>query len=116
MPSISVTINTPASGPFALDKLFAGNTYLGAVTVAPVAPGTAQSKPGIMSIQADPGNSTNYVIVGDKNITSTTGGKRLNAGTIDTLSGPDCPRLVERFINGSAAGVIANIEVWGGKQ
>lgn len=118
MPSITVTINTPASGPFQLSKLFAGNTYGGAVSIVPASPAAAPSKPGVMSIQSDSANSTNFAIVGDKNIVvaAASGGKRLAAGAIDTLQGPDCPRLAERFINGSVATVVINIEVWGGKQ
>jgi len=116
MPSITVTVNTPASGPFQLSKLFAGNTYAGAVTIAPASPNKTQSKPGYIGIQGDPANTTNFVIVGDSTITPTAGGKRLAVGVLATYDGPDTPRLAELYVNGSVAGVIANIEAWGGKQ
>ena len=118
MPSISVTINTPASGPFQLSKLFAGNTYSGAVTVTPATPTKTQSKPGVIKIQSDPGNTTNFAIVGDSQsgITAGAGGKRLAAGAETTYQGPDTPKLAEIYINGSVATVIVNIDAWGGKQ
>jgi hypothetical protein len=116
MPSISVTINTPASGPFQLSQLFAGSTYSGAVTIAPVSPRKTQSKPGYISVQSDPANTTNFAIVGDSTITPTAGGKRLAAGVLADYRGPDSPKLAELYINGSVATVIVNIEAWGGKQ
>jgi hypothetical protein len=116
MPSITVTINTPASGPFQLSKLFAGNNYAGAVTIAPASPNKTQSKPGFISVQGDPANTTNFAIVGDSTITPTAGGKRLAAGILASYQGPDTPRLAELFVNGSVATVIVNIEAWGGKQ
>jgi len=116
MPSITVTINTPASGPFQLSRLLAGDTYAGAVTIAPVTPLKAPRFPGYLSVQSDPANTTNFVIIGDSTITQTTGGKRLAQSVVDARWGPDTPPTSLVYIQGSAATVIANIEVWGGKQ
>lgn len=116
MASITVTINDNTGGPYNLAQLFAGNTYLGKVTIAPVTPTRAQSQPNYISVQADPANSTNYLVLGDSKITATAGGKRLAAGNVDVMQGPGTVSLAERYIQASVNGVIANIEALGGKQ
>jgi len=118
MANITVTINTPASGPFNLAQLFAGNTYSGAVTITPATPVKPPSKPNYLSVQADPANTTNFVVVGDAKITSAgaPAGKRLAAGVIDVMQGPSTMPLAQRWVNGSAATVIVNIEAYGGEQ
>lgn len=117
MPTISVTINTPASGPFNLAQLFAGNNYSGAVTILPATPIKPPSKPDTLLIQADPGNGANYALVGDKNLTPTTTcqGVRLAAGgSIAKIN--RAQSLSQRYINGSAATVVINIDTEGGMQ
>jgi hypothetical protein len=118
MASISVTINTPASGPFNLAKLFAGNTYAGAVTIAPVVPLVPQSKPNYVGIQADPSNGANFIYVGDAKMTPTNAGawgKKLAAGVVDAVQNVN-EALAQRYVNASAATAIVNIEVLGGFQ
>ena len=118
MASISVTINTPASGPFNLAKLFAGNTYSGAVTISPATPLTPASKPRVVTVQADPGNGANFVYVGDKNIspTSSATGLKLAAGVQHVVQEVCDDVLAQRYINASAASVVVNVEVLGGFQ
>lgn len=114
--NITVTITTLASGPFQISKLLAGNNYAGAVTIAPATPANAPKFPDYISIQADPANSTNFVVVGDKNILSAgnPAGKRLAAGVSDVRQGPAVKQqLSQLFVQGSASGVIVNIEVYG---
>lgn len=116
MASISVTINTPASGPFQLAELFAGNDYSGAVTIAPSAPLMPQSKPSYMAIQADEANSNLFVYVGDKNVDPAVPqcGAKIAAGDSNVIQ--NCVQsLTQRYINGDATAV-ANIEVLGGFQ
>lgn len=118
MASIRVTINTPASGPFQVSKLFAGNTYSGAVTIAPVVPLQPQSKPLYMSIQADPGNTTNFIYVGDSKMTPVNAGawgEALAAG-VSTKVQDVVEAIAQRYVNASAATAIVNIEVLGGFQ
>lgn len=117
MPTISVTINTPASGPFNLAKLFAGNNYSGAVTILPATPITPPSKPDSLFIQADPANGSNYALVGDARLTpnTTLQGIRLAAGGSMSITNK-AQSLAQRYINASAATVIINIEAEGGCQ
>lgn len=118
MASITVTINTPASGPFNVARLFAGFTYSGAVTIVPAAPLQPQSKPQYMSVQADPGNTTNFVYVGDKNLTpAVTGdtGTVLAAGASNVVQNV-VEAIAQRWVNASAATAKLNIEVLGGFQ
>lgn len=117
MANISVTINTPASGPFNLAKLFAGNNYSGAVTILPATPLTPPSKPDTLIIQSDPGNTTNFALFGDKNLTpaSSATGIRLAASAILLIQNRE-QALAQRWVNGSAATVVINIYCEGGAQ
>ena len=112
MPSITVTITTTASGPFQLSKLLDGNTYGGAVTVAPASPAKVPAKVNYLSVQSDPANGSNFAVVGDSSITTSAGGKRLAAGVTDVMQGPSTAKLAERYVQASTAGVIVNIEVY----
>ena len=116
MANITVTINTPASGPFNLAALFSGNNYSGAVTITPGTPVKPPSQPNYISVQSDPANGANFVIVGDKNITPTAGAKRLAAGAIDAVQAEGNLALAQRWINANVATVIANIEALAGAQ
>lgn len=122
MAAISVTINTPASGPFNVAQLFAGNTYSGAVTVAPTkAQGIVQppSEPDYFAIQADPANTSgHYILVGDKQTSpAETGawGARLTPGTLLQVQAVK-NALQQRWVNATNSGDVVNIEVLGGAQ
>ena len=117
MANITVTFTAIASGPFNLAKLFAGGTQTG-VTITPTTPTKPPSKPNLLTVQADPGNGTAFIVVGDSQITSAgaPAGKRLAAGVIDAMQGPSTMPLVQRWITASANGAIANIEAYGGEQ
>ncbi len=118
MASISVTINTAANGPFNVGLLFAGNTYGGAVTVAPVTPLQPQSKPIYMSVQGDPGNGAKLVYVGDKNIAPAHAGAfgEVLAAGVSTKVQNVVEAIAQRWVSASADGTVVNIEVLGGFQ
>jgi hypothetical protein len=118
MASISVTINTPAGGPFNLAQLFAGNTYAGAVTVNPATPLAPPSQPQVVTVQADPANGANFAYLGDRNIspTSSATGIKLAAGVQHVVQQKCNEVLAKRYINASAATVVVNIEALGGAQ
>jgi hypothetical protein len=118
MASITVTINTPASGPFNVAQLFAGNQYGGAVTVVPATPLRPQSKPTYMSVQADPGNAALFAYVGDSNLTPKVAGATgtvLAAGASTVVQNVE-QAIAQRWVNASAATVKIGIEVLGGFQ
>lgn len=118
MASISVTMNTVASGPFNIGQLFAGDTYGGAVTIAPVVPLRPQSKPLFMSVQSDIANGAKQVYVGDRNISPANvgaWGKALAAGFSADVQNVE-QSITQRYVSGSADGTIVNIEVLGGFQ
>lgn len=118
MPVITVTIITPASGPFELAQLFAGNTYSGAVSILPATPPTPPSKPNYLSVYGKQGNSAN-ILVGDQNLTPAVSGcigKQIAAGAADVMQGPGTTPLVGRFINAEDANDVALIEAYGGFQ
>ena len=121
MSAITVTINTPASGPFQLSQLFGlrTNSYGAAVTVTGATGGAvyphAPKKPNFLTIQSDPVNAGNFAYWGDKNLTPTVAGnvdRKLAAGVIDEVETQ--VSLDEVYINGSAATVIINVVALGG--
>lgn len=117
MPCITVTINTPADGPFQLSKLFAGNTYSGGVTIEPATPPTPPSQCTDLQIQGDSGNAANLIYTGDANLTPAVSGcigKSLAAGISQEFHG--ATPLVGVYINASAATAKANIWANGGFQ
>lgn len=112
MPSLTVTITDATKGPFSLAKLFAGGTIQGA-TLKPTTPGKVPQKPQYISIQADPANTTNFIMVGDSTILTdnSSQGKRLANSAVDIISGACTPALSQRFVNG-VNNTIINIEVY----
>ena len=114
MSNITVTIVTPASGPFNLQKLFAGNNYGGAVTITPATIPAVKNNVQYCSVQSDPANGANFAIVGDKNITAAgaPAGKRLAAGALAIDQGSSTIPLSQRYINGSVATVVINVEAF----
>jgi hypothetical protein len=123
MTSISVTFTTPASGPFNVLKLLQGNTYSGAVTITPtpatgppVVPAPPPRIAAQLFLKGDDGNTTNFVYVGDLNLTpaSTDTGTRLAAG-ISLPPMVNVP-LAGVFVNGSTGSPVMKIIAQGGFQ
>lgn len=117
MVCLTVTITTPANGPFQLSQILAGNNYSNAITIAPTTPAAAPSKCTDLQIQGDPGNSTNDIYTGDANLTPKVNGcigQSLAAGIVQKFTG-ETP-VAGVWINASATGAKANITVNGGFQ
>lgn len=115
MACATITINSPAK---ALDLMTLLTKGGAGYTVAPtgVMNDTNQgARCSYLSVQASPINGTStYVYKGDSNVRSdgTCQGKELTPGTIDVQhSVYNSVHLGEIFLNASAAGLKANIEV-----
>lgn len=114
MASITVTIGDSTKGPFNLAALFATPAPAG-VTVAPTTPTKPSSRPSFVSVQADPGNTTKNVYVGDSQLLGGTNqGRVLTEGQTRQIEGmTPLWALNGYFVNGDNGAVI-NIEVLGG--
>lgn len=116
MPCISVTITDITKGPFSLKQLFAGGVT--GATISPVAPPTPPKLPLFVSIEADEANTGgSFIYTGDANLpaTGTAYGRKLAPAAVDQRENVQTP-IAGVFINASANGLIANVNVYGGQQ
>lgn len=116
MPSITVTFTDVTKGPYSLAQLFSGVSLTG-VTVAPTDPPKAPRIADFVSVQGDPGNTTNLIYTGDQNLPPTGAaiGMSLAAGAVDVRQMCSTP-LAGVYVQASANSAKANITALGGFQ